>query len=589
MERIRQPTGSTPSIARRDFLNGVAISALAGWSAALAPRDAFALSASKSGQLWGGNDTATYAVAHALRDGAFTDVSAARDTGELHDVVIVGGGISGLTAAAAIDHIAPRKFKILLLENHPLPGGAAKTDLFEINGKRLLAPQGSIVTQVPTPGLATSEAASALLAELRPDAAAYEVPHMDRGFGVVRDDPESGASKLYRSLADAPIPADVRAGYFAFLEECAGLYADPNWPQKLAVLDGQSFAQYVTARGWSPAVYEWMVPELANFFGLPDRVSAAAVWRQYGGGPPRIRSFPGGNAALAAALLRSLWPESVREQKQANAQLGDLVDFDILQSAPGGKSLRLGATAVHVQHAGKPETADHVKVTYSRNGKLESVHGRAVIMAGGAFVTRHVVRDLSAAKADALGRFIYAPVVWANVALRNAAALDNADPPFMTILSGRRASLLVAYDKMNEAGWSTHRDPARPVVVGLSIPYFFPGEPARAQAVKGRQELLTAPFNLFETAIREDLTAILGPYGFDDNRDIAAISVSRWGHGYLLPDPGLLSGPERRQAAEPLGRIAYAHTDLDGFCHVTGAAGQGYRAAQDVLKILGYS
>ena len=578
---------SSPPIARRDFLNGVAISALSGWSAALAPRDAFALSAPKSGQRWGGNDAGTYEVAHALRDGAFTDISAARDTGELHDVVIVGGGISGLTAAAAIDRLAPGKFKMLLLENHPLPGGAAKTDLFEVDGRRLLAPQGSIVTQVPTPGLATSEAASALLAELRPDAAAYEVPHMDRGFGVVRDDPESGASKLYRSLAQAPIPEDVRTGYFAFLGECAGLYADPNWPRKLAALDGQSFAEYVTARRWSPAVYDWMVPELANFFGLPDRVSAAAVWRQYGGGPPRIRSFPGGNAALADALLRSLWPEAVRKGKPTGANPGDLAGFDILGSAPGGKSLRLGATAVHVQHIGKPETADHVKVTYSRRGKLEAVRGRAVIMAGGAFVTRHVVRDLSEAKTDALARFIYAPVVWANVALRNAAALDNADPPFMTILSGRRASLLVSYDKMNEAGWSTNRDPARPVVVGLSIPYFFPGEPAQAQAVKGRHELLSAPFNLFETAIRNDLTAILGPYGFDDKRDIAAISVSRWGHGYLLPDPGLLSGPERRQAAEPLGRIAYAHTDLDGFCHVTGAAGQGYRAAEDVLQMLG--
>ena len=584
---MRQAAASSPPIDRRDFLNGVAISALAGWSAALAPRDAFALSAPRSGRRWGGNDTETYAVAHALRDGAFSDISAARDTGELHDVVIVGGGISGLTAAAAIDRLAHRKFKILLLENHPLPGGAAKTDLFEIDGKRLLAPQGSIVSQVPTPGLAAAEPVAALLAELQPDAAAYEVPHMDRGFGIVRKDSATGGSKLYRSLFEAPIPEDVRDGYFAFLGESAGLYANADWPQKLAALDGQSFAQYVTARGWSPAVYEWMVPELANFYGLPDRVSAAAVWRQYGGGAPQIRSFPGGNAALVIALLRSLWPESLRDRKQSSAQLDNLADFDNLGSAAGGKSLRLGATAVHVQHASKPETADHVKVTYSRNGKLETVRGRAVIMAGGAFVTRRVVRDLSEAKADALGRFIYAPVVWANVALRNAAALDNADPPFMTILSGRRASLLVAYDKMNAAGWAKDRDPARPVVVGLSIPYFFPGEPAQAQAIKGRYELLAAPFSQFEQAIREDLTAILGPYGFDDRRDIAAISVSRWGHGYLLPDPGLLSGPERRQAAEPLGRIAYAHTDLDGFCHVTGAAGQGYRAAEDVLQMLG--
>ena len=588
MKPKRQPTSSGGSVSRRDFLNGVAMSAFAGWSTTLAPREAFGLNTETSGNRWGGNDAETYEVAHALRDGAFSDVSAARDTGERYDVVIVGGGISGLTAAAAIDRLAPRTLRILLLENHPLPGGAARADLFEAGGRRLLAPQGSIVSQVPTPGLAASEPAAALLADIWPDAAAYEVPHMDRGFGRVSEDSRTGQPMLYRSLAEAPMSEEVQAGYFAFLGECANLYNSDNWPRKLASLDEQSFEHYVAVRGWSRAVYEWMVPELTSFFGLPDRVSAAAVWRQYGGGPPRIRSFPGGNVAVVIALLRALWPAAVRGGKHADLPLRDLVDFDSLRSPTSGKSLRLGATVVHVQHAGHPENADQVKVTYIQNGKLKTVHGRAVVMAGGSFVTRHVVRDLSETKDQALLRFIYAPIVWANVALRNAVALDNADPPFFTMLSGTRASLLVAYDKMNQAGWSKQRVSTRSTVIGLSIPYYFPGEPARAQATKGRWEILATPFDVFEAAICDDLSAILGPFGFDAKKDIAAISVSRWGHGYLLPDPGFLTSSARQKAAEPLGRIAYAHTDLDGFCHVTGALGQGYRAAEDVLKILGY-
>ena len=336
---MKRTTTSSPSIARRDFLNGMAVSALAGWSAALSPRDAFALSGPKSEQHWGGNDTPTYEVAHALRDGAFADVSNARDTGELHDVVIVGGGISGLTAAVALDRLGPESLKMLVLENHPLPGGAARTDLFEVGGKRLLAPQGSIVFQVPTPGLAASEPVAPLLAELLPDGESYEVPHMDRGFGIVLPDLASGGSRLYKSLFEAPIPEDVQNGYFAFLGESANLYADEEWPRKLEALDGQSFAEYVTARGWSPAVYEWMVPELANFYGLPDRVSAAAVWRQYGGGPPQIRSFPGGNAALAIALLRSLWPGSIRKRNGIDQHVSDLFDFDATRVRAGRQEL----------------------------------------------------------------------------------------------------------------------------------------------------------------------------------------------------------------------------------------------------------
>ena len=583
-----QHTQAARSVTRRDFLNGIAISTLAGWSAGVAPRHAAAIAPSNSDRRWGGNDREAYEAGHALRDGAFAEVAGAQDSGEHFDVAIVGGGISGLTAAVALDRLAGGKLKVLGLENHALPGGVAQTDLFEVGGKRLLAPQGSIVSQVPTPGLATSDGAMALLDDVWPDAAAYEVPHMDRGFGVVRQDTRSGKARLYKTLMDAPIPKDVQDGYFALLGESAALYDATDWREKLASLDTQSFKQYVASRGWSSAVYDWMVPELANFYGIPDQVSAAAVWRQYGGGPPSLRSFPGGNAAVASALARALWPQALAQQRRDSPLPYAELHRKNQASAPTVNSLRLGATAVAVQHLGPPDSAKAVSVTYYQNGKLIKVLANAAIMAGGAFVTRHVVRDLPPDKQAALARFIYAPIVWANVALRNSAALDSADPPFMTVLSGRRASLLVAYDKMNQAGGSADRDPARPTAVGLSIPYFYPGEPARAQAAKGRREILDAPFDSFEAAIRNDLSAILGPYGFDHEQDIAAISVSRWGHGYLLPVPGFLTGAARRLAAEPVGRIAYAHTDLDGFCHITGAVGEGYRAAEDALRILGY-
>jgi spermidine dehydrogenase len=575
-------------IDRRDFFNGLAVSALASWGATVAPRDVFAKSRLwRKRKHWGGNDADAYDVGHALRDGAFDNRDlAAHDTGELYDVVIVGGGLSGLAAAASIDRLGGRNLKVLILENHAVPGGAAKMDVFKVANQRLFAAQGSIVSQVPTPGLAASEEAMDLLRDALPVAETYKVPHMDRGFSIVRRDSQSGRLSLYQSILEAPIPEDVKAGYFTFLQEAAGLYANDEWSDALASLDGQSFKDYIASRGWPASVYDWMVPELATFFGLPDQVSAAAVWRQYGGGPPQIRSFPGGNAVFATALIRTLWPDVIKGEHVVGKTLDDIIDIQELDQASRNPALRLHSTAVHVQHMGKPESAERVAVTYTRRGKLERVQARTVIMAGGAFVTQYVVRDLPEDKAAGMRRFIYAPIVWANVALNNAEALDKADPAFLTMLSETRGSLMVTYDKMNEAGWSSMRNSSRPTVLGLSIPYFYPGEASQTQASRGRQEILETPFDVYEKWIRDDLLSVLGPYSFDPSRDIEAISVSRWGHGYVFPNPGFLTDGARQKAAELYGRIAYAHTDLDGFSHITGAVGQGYRAAQEVVKLL---
>ncbi len=583
----RRLLGLDQPIDRRDFFNGVALSALATWGGAVAPHQAFAMSRIwPRREKWGGNDQNVFDVGHALRDGAFDGENLpAQDTGELFDVVIVGGGLSGLAAAASIKRDGDRDLKVLILENHDVPGGAAKMDVFKVAGQELLAPQGSIVSQVPTPGLAASESAMDLFREVVPWADAFTVPNMDKGFSVVRPDDQTGQLALHKSLLEAPIPEEVQAGYFTFLQEAGDLYVDDNWSEKLASLDDQTFKDYVASRGWSPAVFDWMVPELAAFFGIPDQVSAAAVWRQYGGGPPQIRSFPGGNTAAAAAFLRLLWPDAVKSDRVMGEALGNAIDLNELDSS-GNIRLRLQSTAVNVQHIGERENADRVAVTYVKRGRLERLQAKTMIMAGGAFVTQYVVRDLPEKKASALRRFIYAPIVWANVALRNAEALDKADPAFLTMMSETRASLMVTYDKMNDAGWSPKRDASRPTVLGLSLPYSFPGDVPQSQASRGRLEILDTPFESYEQWIREDLLAVLGPYGFDPSRGIDAISVSRWGHGYTFPDPGFLSDGARETAAALHGRIAYANTDLDGFSHITGAIGHGHRAAQQVLELL---
>lgn len=571
--KSRRPS---PNLDRRDFLNGVALTGMAAWSLTGMPRIGMASTArSTAGTRWGGNAPDVIDAAHAVRDGRYARLPATRvSRSETYDLVVVGTGLSGLAAAYSALTRAHRPLSVLLLDNQREPGGAARADVFRLRGEVLMAAQGSIVSQRPPPALATYAESELLLRELLPNVDDYVVPHMDRGFGVVRR--EGGGTRLYRSLFDAPIPEAVKPGYFGLLGEAAALYSSPDWRGVLAAADAYTLPQYIERRGWPGEVFQWMVPEIETFFGIADEVSAGAVLRQYGGGVPTIRAFPGGNSAVVAELLAALGLRGRRDVPPGGGRVGEV---------PRRPTLRQGATVVTVD-GGVSGADSPVRVHYLRNGRLNTAGARAVVMAGGAFMARHLIPDLSPGKHDALRRLVHVPIVWINVLLANARAYDRADPPFLTITAGTRATMMMAFEKRSESGWTGERSSERPVLLGLSLPFNVPGRPVREQASSGRAALLDTPFAAFEEWVRSDLDAVLGPYGFDAGRDIAAVSVCRWGHGYSFPDPGLLSGDVLQRAAQPEGRIVFANTDLDGFSHISGALGHGCRAATEALAVL---
>jgi len=91
-----------------------------------------------------GNMWATVSTAHDLRDGKIGGEAArqrATDTGERYDLIVAGGGISGLGAAAFFQKL--KGGKVLVLDNHPMVGGEAKRNEFNVDGVRLIGPQGS--------------------------------------------------------------------------------------------------------------------------------------------------------------------------------------------------------------------------------------------------------------------------------------------------------------------------------------------------------------------------------------------------------------------------------------------------------------
>src|ERR1700744_2565136 len=157
-----QELGTHRRIGRRDFLNGVAVgvgvlgSGMAGVSAPQAaaaapwPQDQSAYYPPLLAGLRGSHP-GSYENAHKVRDGDFwAGRSAPEDTGERYDLVIVGGGISGLSAAHFYRAAQPDA-RILILDNHDDFGGHAKRNEFHLDGKLHLMNGGTLEIDSPRP------------------------------------------------------------------------------------------------------------------------------------------------------------------------------------------------------------------------------------------------------------------------------------------------------------------------------------------------------------------------------------------------------------------------------------------------------
>jgi spermidine dehydrogenase len=117
-----------------------------------------------------------------------------------------------------------------------------------------------------------------------------------------------------------------------------------------------------------------------------------------------------------------------------------------------------------------------------------------------------------------------------------------------------------------------------------------PGLPEHDQNRLGRTELLSTTFEVFERNIREQLARTLGKGGFDPVRDITAITVNRWPHGYA-PEYNPLFDPDVPEAERPhvigraqFGRIAIANSDSGGGAYTDSAIDQGHRAVTELLR-----
>ena len=615
--------GMESRICRRDFLNSAL---LASGSLLLEPVTPAQLLAADDWTGYGGvgdyaqsngNTAEVMNAGHLIRDHAFDAPPACvTDTGETFDCVVVGGGISGLAAALFFAKAGGKSLKCLVLENHPIFGGEAKRNEFVVEGHRLMAPQGSDHFQIPYPysfiarfyesigldwrefkyqtwGSDSPEIPLGRTFEQMPSPVGYYFgPKFGQRPGKWLVDP------LAHKLEGAPLPASTRADLLRWNEPSSKGTVKIQYPGDEASrrLDGMTLEEHLmTAYGLSRATIRAMLLDVGGGFGAgPDVLSGycAVAFDELHSldDSPETgwQAFPGGNAGIARQILKTLIPDAISGPRTLEAVCRGRVDFPALDRPANPVRLRLGATVVRVEHEGDPEKSAIVRICYTQGGSVLRLKARSVVMAGGGWTTKLIVRDLPSIHREAYAQFFRSPCMLANVAVRNWRFLYKLGVSSATWFGG-----LGSFTSVRKVPTFSTDDktigPDSPTVLTLKILFLYPGLSLEKQGNRGRAELLATSFRDYERKIREQLSEMFGRTGFDARRDIAGLILNRWGHAYLSPQPGFFFGKDGKPApreilrSAPFGRIAFANTDLSGVMDHKTAILEAHRAVSQIL------
>ena len=641
--------GMFRNITRRDFLNGVAVAAGASMLPTGMLADANA-DPEKSPDYYPpaltglrGSHVGAFETMHSLRDGTFwDDAGKIEDTGEDYDLVVVGGGISGLSAAYYFQRAAGGKAKILILENHDDFGGHAKRNEFTVGSRKMLGYGGTFSIESPAP---YSAVAKDMVNDLGIDVSSYQkynnkdiyrsqglTPHIffdKETFGadklVVDPSPLGGSETGDLSVnaedpwkkfqAEAPLSEKAKLDVVRLHQEKKDYMPGLTSAEKKARLARMSCAKYLTdIVGVSEEVVKLYQAAPHPLFGIGlDAMSAQDAWGlgfpgfdglnldpEPGLGQNRdaIRSeeaekyffhFPDGNASIARLLVRKLIPDAI-PGSTAQDIVTARANYASLDKINSNVRIRLNSPVVRVKHLGDAATAKSVEVAYVRGGKVRTVRGKNCILACWHVVIPYICEELPEKQKTALSSAVKVPLLYTNVALNNWTSFKKLGVNY-TYAPGSYHTNMTLDLPVSIGDYHCSQKPEDPVVVHMSKTPCKPGLPARDQHRMGRAQLFMTPFATIEKNIRDQMARTLGPGGFDPARDIAAITVNRWPHGYAyeynsLWDKFWLEGGEQpcEVARKPHGRIAIANADAAAYSYTDAAIDQAYRAVQELVK-----
>jgi spermidine dehydrogenase len=646
--------GMDRDISRRDFVQGTLVGigvCAAGGVSALAASPAFAADAlplppgdyppAKTGMR--GSHPGSFESAHALRDGVLKE-DAVADTGEIYDLVIVGAGLSGLSAAHFYRKSVGPDARILILDNHDDFGGHAKRNEFRVDGKLLAINGGTLNIESPQ---RYNQWARTVLDDIGINLDRYEADNasnralyrslgLGRGYyfdketwghdRFVAQPPAQGRGRggglTPATIDKTPLTPKAKADLARLLapdqpDYMPGLTATQK-KERLARMSFKSFlldvvkvdpqvywfyqdmgtGSFCVGGDATPALYGW-VQGYPGFSGLglgpiPDGLFADLPGGQHGRQREGSKAvhFPDGNATIARMMVARLVPDATTARTQEEMGTA-MFDYGALDVAGKATRIRLSSIVTHVSHDGDPATAETVSLTYMRGGKPQKVRGKAAILASWNMMIPYMMPELPAAQREALAYGVKGPLIYTSIALRNWRAFQklgvaSIDTPTMFHQT-------VALTEAASVGGLKHaQSPDEPIALHLTKFMMKPGLPRRDQHRVGRAELLALSFEDFERETRKQLARLLGPGGFDPARDIAGITVNRWPHGYAytynsLYDPVewvYTETPTRPCVIgrQPFGLVSIANSDAAASPHTDAAMLEAHRAVAEVIE-----
>jgi spermidine dehydrogenase len=622
-------------ITRRDFLNGMGVT-ITGLMLSASPARVFGFALEPGFDsasdyypplLTGlrGSHDGSWETAHKLaesKDPGVFGTPAVTDTP--YDLIVVGGGISGLSAA----HFYRKKFgpgvRILILDNHDDFGGHATRVEFNHNGQTWMGFGGTQFIEGPSLFSAESHT---LLRDIgidlnrfhtTTDRSLFDTMGLSRGHFFDRE--HFGRDALLRqgslSWADyaSLLPMSVAAR-----KDLVRLYTDSSTnylPGQSSIMKQRTLGQ-ISYHAYlkdhvkvHDEVLTFMQKNTHDTFGIGiDGIPAIRCFRLgrpgFGGlglnrgnhnsiggeaavtnTDPNIYHFPDGCASVSRLLVRSLIPGVAPGNTMEDVVMARF-NYSRLDTDQTSVRLRLKSTVIRVESSGGAEAGGGVDVTYVKDGKPFSVKGKHTVLACWNHVIPFICPELPPEQKIALSYSEKLPVVYAKALIRNWKPFHKLGVDRIYCPGSYFVNVQLARP-VNMEGYAFPADPEQPMVVHFSRFPVTPGMPPKGQFRMGKYELLTTPFETFEENIKDQMGRMFGPAGFDASRDIEAITVSRWPHGYTY-EYAYLGEPDWKDeekpcivGRKPFGRITIANSDAGGKAYVNVAIDQAHRAVEEL-------